>query len=122
MLPESAIAQGFHRVQYGYHRDFFKLLGYEAVVAQFGAIWELCEPHMGDEPHEPRVLNQEPSYWLPHLEHPKVRKRFLDSLCHVLEREADGDEARGRMVLAGKLRGVVATLREMDRGERNADT
>lgn len=112
MLPESAIAQGFRRVQYRYHRDFFELFGYPEVAAQFGAIWALCEPHMEDEPHEPRVLDQEPSYWLPHLAHPNVRKRFLESLCRVLEREADGDEARGRIELSGKLRAVVSTLRE----------
>ena len=67
MLIECAIAQGFLGVPYRYHRDFFELLGYVKIAAQFGEIWERCEPYMKDEPYKPRVLNQEPSYWLPYL-------------------------------------------------------
>ena len=111
MLPESAIAQGFHRVQYRYHQEFFELLGYVKIAAQFGEIWELCEPHMEDDPHEPLVNGREPSDWLPYLEHPKVRHRFLEALSGVLEREAESDERRGRTLLARKLRNVVGTLR-----------
>lgn len=111
MLPEAAIAQGFRRVRYSYHRDFFELLGYSDIASQFAGIWELCEPHMKDDPHEDLVNDQEPSYWLPYLEHPNVRLRFFNYLSNVLEQEAVGDEKRGRKVLAAKLREVVESLR-----------
>ena len=111
VLSEATIAQGFHRVRYSYHRDFFELLGYPKIAAHFADIWELCEPHMADDPHEALVNGREPSYWVPFLEHPRVRSQFLSYISDVLEGEAKGDERRGRRTLAAKLREVVREIR-----------
>ena len=111
MLPEAAIAQGFRRVRYSYHRDFFELLGYPKIAGHFADIWKLCEPHMKDDPHEALVNGREPAYWLPFLEHPNVRSRFLSYVANVIEWEAEGDEKRGRIVLAAKLHEAVREIR-----------
>jgi len=114
MLPEAAIAQAFRRVQYRYHRDFFELLGHREISAKFADIWALCEPYIKDEPHEAQANGRKPSHWLPYLENENVRLRFFNYLSNVLEGEAEGDEKRGRKVLARKLREVVEDLRAVE--------
>ena len=107
--PES-IARQFKRVRYSYHRDLFTLLGHPNIAAQFDKIWNLCEPHMETDPHEPLVGGQPPEYWLkewvPHIDNPT----FYATLISVLEAEAVVDEQKGRPQLASMLREVIRLI------------
>jgi len=103
--PE-AIARGFNRVRYSYHRDVFALLGHPEIAAQFDAIWSLCEPHMETDPHDSQVLGQEPKHWLPYIDNPT----FYTTLIEVLESEAAVDEQKGRTRLASMLREAIQLI------------
>jgi hypothetical protein len=122
-----AIARGFWRVEYRYHRDFFELLGRSMpardqagrgrcseVAEKFAAIWALCERRM-ESPHASLVLNRDPTRWVEVvnaacLVDSSARVRFFIALGGVLEREALWDESQGRSVLARMLREVVELL------------
>ena len=101
------LAKDFKGVWYSYHRDLFALLGEEEISAAFADIWGLCEPYMkGDTLHRPQVQKRPPEYWVG-----KLDPGFRAELAQVLEDEAEGDEKRGRKVLAKKLRHIVGLLR-----------
>lgn len=106
-----AIAENFRGVEYRFHRNFFELLGHHEVATVFADIWNLCERHMDVGSHKSLADGREPAVWAAEFSDVVKQREFLGCLCAVLESEADGDENRGRRVLAGKLRVAVAMLR-----------
>ncbi|MBU49073.1 MAG: hypothetical protein CL920_10290 [Deltaproteobacteria bacterium] len=119
------LGKSFKRVRYNFHLNFFHLLDesdkadilWNEIADIFGEIWDLCIRHAPPEDleeHLPTVDGYSPEVlvdWWRAWE-PRQRGAFLTSLVETLEFEADGDHARGRRILAKKLRKVSALLQK----------
>ena len=119
------LGKSFKRVRYNFHLNFFHLLDesdkadilWNEIADIFDEIWDLCIRHAPPEDleeHLPTVDGYSPEVlvdWWRAWE-PRQRGAFLTSLVETLEFEADGDHARGRRILAKKLRKVSALLQK----------